>query len=366
MAQPADSEHIAVASSPSSWQEMAPTRERDAMTSNTSPLRIGILSTANIARHFINGCAGSEKLAIVAVASRSLASANTFAESHQVPRALGSYEALLADPDVEAIYNPLPNSLHAEWSIRALEAGKHVLCEKPIAVTAAEARAMFATAERCGRLLVEAFPYRSQPQTLALAHLLAAGDLGRPRLIQAGFGFPVANPANIRLDPTLGGGALLDAGSYAVSLIRMIAGALPTQVSAFARWTERGVDSSMIANLTFADGLVAQAACTFGTGIYRHATIACENGVVATDFLNHLTPADPGLLEVRRGGWELQREALTFPASNGFRAEAEAFADAVRGRPAAWNGITPQQSIEVMQMLDAILQSAREGRPVSL
>lgn len=336
------------------------------MTIDTSPLRIGILSTANIARHFINGCAGSEKLAITAVASRSLASAEAFAERHQLPRALGSYEALLADPDIEAIYNPLPNSLHAEWSIRALEAGKHVLCEKPIAVTAAEARAMFAAADRAGRLLLEAFPYRSQPQTHALTKIIASGEIGRPRLIQASFGFPVANPANIRLDPGLGGGALLDAGSYAVSLIRLLAGEAPTRVSAFAQWSERGIDMSLVANLEFSSGLVAQAACTFGTGSYRRALIACEYGVVTTDFRNDLTEANPGVLEVRRGGWEQQVEHLDFPSNSGFRAEAESFADAVRHGSHLWNGIGPTESIEVMQMLEAIITSAREGHAVAL
>jgi predicted dehydrogenase len=331
-----------------------------------SPLRLGILGAANIARHFIAGVEGSAKVKVVAVASRDLARAQTFADRCGVPRALAGYEALLADPQVEAIYNPLPNSLHAEWSIRALDAGKHVLCEKPIAVTEAEARAMFAAATAAGRLLFEAFPYRAQPQTHALARLIASGEIGRPRLIQAGFGFPVANPANIRLDPALGGGALLDAGSYAVSLIRLLAGESPSRVSAFAQWTERGTDSSLIANLDFPSGLVAQAACGFGTGVYRRAVIACEDGMVATDFLNHLTPAEPGVLEIRRGGWEQTREDLAFPLLNGFRAEAESFADAVRQGPAHWNGIAPDESIEVMSILDAIVTSAREGRPVEL
>lgn len=337
------------------------------MTSNDgSPLRLGILSTANIARHFTNGVAGSAKVQIVAVASRDLAKAEAFAAALDIPRALGGYEALLADPDVEAIYNPLPNSLHAEWSIRALQAGKPVLCEKPIAVTQAEAREMFAAAARTGLLLFEAFPYRSQPQTHALAGLVASGEIGKPRLIQAGFGFPVANPANIRLDPALGGGSLLDAGSYAVSLIRLLAGESPTRVSAFAKWTERGVDASLVANFDFPSGLVAQAACTFGTGVYRRALIACEDGVVATNFLNHLTAADPGVLEIRRGGWEQTPENLAFPLCNGFRAEAESFADAVRQGPEFWNGIGPDESIEVMQILDAIIASARERRPVDL
>jgi len=177
---------------------------------------------------------------------------------------------------------------------------------------------MFAAAERSGRLLVEAFPYRSQPQTHALAQLIASGEIGRPRMIQASFGFPVANPTNIRLDPGLGGGALLDAGTYAVSLIRLLAGEKPNRVSAFATWTDRGVDRTLVANIEFPSGLLAQAACSFGTGIYRRALIACENGVAETDFLNSLTQAMPGRLTVSRGGWEPTTERLHFDPSDGF------------------------------------------------
>lgn len=333
----------------------------------SAPLRIGILGAANIARHFTAAVAGSPAVDVVAVASRELATAEAFAARHAIPSALAGYAALLADPEVEAIYNPLPNSLHAEWSIRALEAGKHVLCEKPIAVTADDARAMFAAAERSGRLLFEAFPYRSQPQTLAAARLVVEGAIGRPRLIQAAFGFPMANPANIRLDPELGGGALLDAGSYPVSLIRLFAGALPQRVTALAHWSPRGVDMTLVANMRFADGLMAQAACSFGTGVYRRAVLAGEDGTLSTDFRNHLTVAEPGVLEVSRGGWEPRNEAITFPPTDGFRAEAEAFAAAVRCGPTAWNGIGTAESIEVMQMLDAIIASARsDGLPIAL
>ena len=176
----------------------------------------------------------------------------------------------------------------------------------------------------------------------------------------------MANPANIRLDPALGGGALLDAGSYAVSLIRLIAGELPVRVSAFAQWSARGVDMALSANLEFASGPVAQAGCSFATGIYRRALIACDDGVVSTDFRNDLTEANPGVLEIQRGGWEQTIENRAFPINSGFRAEAESFAAAVRNGPAAWNGIGPAESIEVMQMLDAIIASAREGRPMTL
>ncbi|SFR88332.1 Gfo/Idh/MocA family protein [Sphingomonas jatrophae] len=324
------------------------------------PLRIGILSTANIARHLVSGIAGSDKVVAVAVASRSEEAARAFADANNVARALPDYEALLADPEVEAIYNPLPNTLHAEWSIRALEAGKHVLCEKPIGVSANEARAMFAAAERTGLHLVEAYPYRAQPQTQALAKLVHGGEIGRPRMIQAAFGFPLGAPDNIRLNPDLGGGALLDAGCYAVSLIHLLAGQQATRVSAEAIWSERGVDLTLVANLRFADGLLAQVACSFGTALYRRAIVACEQGVVQTDFLNHLTDADPGQLIVARGGWTVTRDEQAFARGSGFRAEAESFADLVRGT-GPWTGITPVQSIEVMTLLDAIIASARAG-----
>ena len=333
---------------------------------STGPLRIGILSTANIGRHFAHAVKESTVVDVAAVASRNLDAVQGFAERNAIPRALGSYEALLADPGIEAIYNPLPNTMHAEWSIRALEAGKHVLCEKPIAVTAEDARAMFAAAKRTRLHLVEAFPYRAQPQTQALAKLIRSGEIGRPRIIQACFGFPVANPANIRLNPDLGGGALLDAGSYPVSLIRLLAGEMPSRVSASATWTESGVDGTLIANLEFPSGLLGQAACSFGTGIYRRAIVACEDGVVLTDYLNHLTADEPGVLEIRRGGWEQTQETKRFEPLSGFLAEAESFARLVRSGSSGWTGMTETESVDVMRMLEAIIASAKDNRTIAL
>ena len=156
---------------------MAPT------ASTASPLRLGILSTANIARQFITGVRPSATVKVLAVASRDEAKAASFAGEMGIPRHYGTYEALLADRDIDAVYNPLPNSLHAEWSIRATEAGKHVLCEKPLAVTAAEARSMFAAARRRGVQLVEGYPYRAQPQALKLKELWDAGALGRVQML---------------------------------------------------------------------------------------------------------------------------------------------------------------------------------------
>lgn len=324
------------------------------------PLRIGILGTAKIARAFIAGVAPSEKVTVTAVAGRDFDKTRAFAEETGVGRVLPSYDALLADPEVDAVYNPLPNSLHAEWSIRAAEAGKHVLCEKPLAVTARQAEAMFDAARRHGVRLVEAFPYRSQPQTLKLKELLNGNAIGPVRLVRASFGFTIVDPDNIRFDPTLGGGALYDGGVYPVNLVRMIAGTLPARVHAIARWTERGVDRSLVASLEFPDGLLAQISCGFDSAVHRHALIAGENGVIETTFANHFPPARPATLSIKRGvAWDAPTDIIETPPTNGFLAEAESFAEFVRG--GSWNGTTEAESLDTLRILEAILESARTG-----
>ena len=160
---------------------------------------------------------------------------------------------------------------HAEWSIRALDAGKHVLCEKPLATSGQEARAMFDAAKRNDRRLAEAYPYRAQPQTLKLGDLLRQNAIGRVQLIQASFGFPLADAANIRMNPALAGGALMDAGCYPVSFVRMVAGSRPARVQALAQWSDSGVDRTLVASLEFASGLIAQISCTFATARHRRA-----------------------------------------------------------------------------------------------
>ena len=193
-----------------------------------------------------------------------------------------TYDALLADPAIDAIYNPLPNSLHAEWSIRALDAGKHVLCEKPLATSGQEARAMFDAAKRNDRHLAEAYPYRAQPQTLKLGELLRQNAIGRVQLIQASFGFPLADAANIRMNPALAGGALMDAGCYPVSFVRMVAGSRPARVQAIARGATAAWTARSSPRCEFAGGLIAQISCTFATARHRHAFIAGDEGTIAT------------------------------------------------------------------------------------
>ena len=335
--------------------------------SSPPPLRVGILSAANIGRAFVKGVQPSATVKVVAVASRDVAKAKRFAAEVGIPGVHDSYEALLADPEIDAVYNPLPNSLHAEWSIRAVEAGKHVLCEKPLAASASEARAMFEAAKRNGVHLVEGYPYRAQPQTLKLRELLDEGAVGRVQLIQASFGFTLKDGPNIRLDPSLAGGALMDVGSYPVSLARMVAKEGPSRVSALAKWTDSGVDRTLIATIEFPSGLLAQISCSFDTAIHRQALIAGTEGILQTTFYNNPSPAAPPILHLQRGkAWDATVETLEVPTTNGFLGEAESFERLVRQGPEQWTGATPEESLDIMLTLEALLRSARSGKPVDI
>jgi predicted dehydrogenase len=335
-----------------------------------SALRFGILSTARIARSFVSGVAPSQSVTVAAVASREGERARAFAQEQHIARHFDCYEALLADPDIDAIYNPLPNGLHAPWSIRALQAGKHVLCEKPLCANEGEARAMFAAAKAHGLHLAEAFPYLSQPQTLKMREMLRQGALGEVRLIQASFAFTLNEAGNVRWSKELAGGALMDVGVYPVSLIRIIAGTLPKRVSAAALWSpggEAGVDRALAATLEFKSGLLAQITCSFEAALLRQALIVGSRGVLETTFANHTSESAPGDLRLRVGAdTRAHHEIIHTEPANGFRAEAEAFADGIRGRQPGWNGATQAESLDIMIMLDALIRSARERAPVEL
>ena len=338
-----------------------------AETARPRLLRIGVLGCARIAREFIDGVAPSAAVAVTAVASREPARARQFAADHGVAVAYGSYEQLLASPDIDAIYNPLPNALHAAWSIRALEAGKHVLCEKPLAISAAEVRAMQTSANRHGLHLVEAFPYRAQPHARRLRELLVSGAIGVPQTVHAAFGFTMQSKGNIRLAPELGGGALLDAGTYPVSLVRLVAGERPRRVQAAACWDPSGIDRTLVATLEHASGLLAQVSCSFATIHHRHAVIAGSAGSLETGYANNPPLDRPVLLRLRRGtGWDAREENVELAPLNGFRAEAESFAALVREGPAHWSGATPAESLDIAATLDAIIASARSGRAVEI
>jgi predicted dehydrogenase len=195
-----------------------------------------------------------------------------------------------------------------------------------------------------------------------LQRLLAEGAIGRVQTVHACFGVTFTDPANIRLDPDRGGGALLDAGSYAMNFMRMVAGENPTRVNAVARWANSGVDLTVIANLDFASGLLGQITCSFSTAYHRHALIAGTDGILETTFLN--SPPDAGLPEIhlRRGiAASTPRETITLAGKNGFRAEAESFALTIAQGPAHWTGSTEQESVDTVSALEAIARSVRSG-----
>ena len=336
-------------------------------SSQHGAVNIGILGAANIARLYITAVQPSRKVSVQAVASRDIERGRAFARETGVPRVHTSYEALLADPAIEAVYNPLPNNLHAEWTIRAADAGKHVLCEKPLATSAAEAKAMFDAARRNNVYVVEGYPYRAQPQTIKLRELLQEKAIGRLQLAHASFGFPLADASNIRLNPALGGGALMDAGSYPISLVRMIAGERPVRAHALARMAESGVDRTVVASLDFANGLFAQVSCSFATSRHRHAFIVGDGGSIETSYYNDTSAAMPPILNIRRGSaWDARRDSVETASTSGFLAEAEAFHDLLREGWDRWPGATPEESIDIMLIIDAVAASIRARSAVDV
>ena len=240
----------------------------------------GILGTGNIARQFADGVAGCPRTRIVAVGSRASETAQSFAEIRGISAAYGSYAQLIADPNVEAIYNSLPNNLHHEWTIKALRAGKHVLCEKPFAMNLREAREMFQVAREVGRVLVEAFMYRSHPLTHAVMDAVRAGEIGEIRLIRTSFCYRTTRMENIRFNKALGGGGLMDIGCYCINFSRAFAGAEPSAVHAHAHFGKTGVDDVMSATMQFANGVLASFTCGMDLHANNTATICGTEGYI--------------------------------------------------------------------------------------
>ncbi|MGQ9598910.1 MAG: Gfo/Idh/MocA family protein [Anaerolineae bacterium] len=323
-------------------------------------LRWGVLSTANIGRAaVIPALQRSRNGVVLAVASRDKEKARVFAEQQRIPRAYGSYEALLADEEIDAVYIPLPNSLHREWTIKAAEAGKHILCEKPLALTAAECAEMDTAARQNGVRLMEAFMYRFHPQTEKVLELVQAGAIGEPRLIYAVFTFRLTNRANIRLRPELGGGSLMDVGCYCINISRTIAQAEPIEVQAYANWGETGVDEEMAGTLRFANGLLAQFSCGLTLERREIYQVAGPDGhlEVAQAFLPGLN--DTAVVEHhgRQGS-----KAHPIAGVDEYQLMVEHFADCVlHDRPVRY---PPGEAAANMRVIEALYRSARnDGRP---
>jgi D-xylose 1-dehydrogenase (NADP+, D-xylono-1,5-lactone-forming) len=288
------------------------------------PVRWGVVSTARINAKFLAGVRASERCEVTAVASRDSGAAAAYAAANGIERSYGGYQALLADPDVEAVYISLPNSLHADWTRAALAAGKHVLCEKPLSASAAVAAELFDHAEREGRLLMEAFMWRHHPQTARIVELVGAGAVGRLAVVRASFSFRLTDPANVRLSTALDGGALMDVGCYCVSAARLLAGE-PVAAAGMRVDGGDGVDVVFSGSRRFAGDVLAQFDC----------------GIVLDDRFELEVVGDEGSLWVgnpwhcRTPGIELRRdheaERIEVPVADPYRLEAENLSDAIRG-----------------------------------
>jgi xylose dehydrogenase (NAD/NADP) len=323
----------------------------------SSRTAFGFLSTAHINRLVLAGARESDRVDVVAVASRDLARAKAYARENGIERAHGSYEDLLADPDVEAVYISLPNSLHVEWSISALEAGKHVLCEKPLSRRAEDVERAFDAADRAERFLMEAFMYRHNPQTRRLEQLVAEGALGRLQLVRAAFSFPLRDSANVRLSAELDGGSLMDVGCYCVSGSRLLAGE-PEQVYGEEVTGAEGVDVLFAGTMRFPTGVVAQ----FDSGLTLPERDELEAiGDQGSVFLDDPWHCKEPVLVLRRDGGE-ERIAVT-PADS-YRLELENLSDAIRGEAEPLLG--RDDALGQARAIEALYRSAEEGRPVRL
>jgi predicted dehydrogenase len=290
-------------------------------------LRWGIIGPGRIAPRLVRAIGRCTRAKLVAVASRDVGRARQFAALHGIPRSYGSYAALLAETDVDAVYIALPNHLHAEWTVRALEAGKHVLCEKPLALSVADVDAIAATAQRLGRIAVEAFMYLHHPQIIRAVDLARSGALGPLQVVNGSFSFLLTSANDPRVDPTMGGGSLWDVGCYPVSFARRLAAEEPDLVSAFARFDERGVDHTFVGQLRFPSGLVAQFDSGFAAPDRERLEVVGSEAtlVLDTPFLPAPEGAEP-TLTMWRGH---EATPIEVPSIDQYHAEVEDLTAAV-------------------------------------
>ncbi len=327
-------------------------------------VRWGLLSTARINRRLIPAIRASARGQLVAVASRKPETAAAYARGWNIPHHFGSYEAMLNSDAVDAVYISLPNHLHCEWTIRALEAGKHVLCEKPLALTLAEVDRMAAAAQAHNRILAEAFMYLHLPQTKLAQAWVREGRLGEITLVRGYFSFRISDrPHNIRLDPDKGGGSLWDIGVYPISFAQFMLGMLPQQVWGRAQIGDTGVDEVFAGQMHYASGAVAQIGCSFRVPFYTMAEIIGTEGRLVFN-----RPFIPGYDDIPiEMAWypaEGEPQILTFPAENWYLAEVEDMHAAIL------DGKPPHVSLAAsrghVQTALALYRAAADGHPIEL
>ena len=326
------------------------------MTSNT--VRFGILGAARIApAALIRPATSNPEVTVEAVAARDPVRAAGYATKHRIPRVADSYEAIITDPDIDAVYIPLPNSLHAEWTMAALAAGKHVLCEKPFTSNADEAAVVAGAAARAavgsGLVVLEAFHYRYHPLAHRMLEIVESGELGHLHHIETWLCAPIANKSDIRYQYDLGGGAMMDMGSYVVHMARMLGREEPSVISATAKHHGPDVDRAMSAELQFPSGHTASVHCSMWSSSFLHLAARAVGDRGELRVFNPIAPQYASWLTVRSGGarrFEIPARRPTYAY------QLDAFCDAVlRGQPAL---TTPQEAVANMAIIDAVYRAA--------
>ena len=323
-------------------------------------LRLGILSTARINDEIIGAAQESDRIEVLAVASRDARRAEAYAREKGIERSFGSYEELLADPDVDAVYISLPNGMHIPWTMHSLRAGKHVLCEKPLSRRADDVVRAFDLADSAGLVLSEGFMWRHHPQTRKLGELLQQGTIGRLRVVRASFSFELASrhgAEDTRFDPQLDGGALMDVGCYCISFLRFAAGE-PERVQAEQVVGESGVDVVFVATLRLPGGTLAHFDCGFVLPSRDEVEIVGEEGSL---FLDDPWHGRVPLIELRRDG-EVDR--IEAERANSYRLELENVAAAIRGEAPLLLG--RDDALGQARTIEALYRSASEGTAVEM
>jgi len=324
-------------------------------------VRWGLLSTANINRKLIPAIRASEQGELVAVASRDPDKARAYAAEWDIPQAFGSYQAMLDSGQVDAIYNSLPNHLHAEWSIRAMQAGVHVLCEKPFAVTLDEVDRMIDASRQTGRVLTEAFMYRHHPQTKIVGDWVRAGKLGEVTVVRGVFNFAIAGREDVRLIPEFGGGSLWDVGVYPMSFAQYVFGGLPEEVSGLQWLGDTGVDETFVGQMRYPGGGLAQVACSFRTPFHIHVEIIGTLGRI--NLTRPFTALDDGRSLTFHPD-EGKAQEIPVPEKELYIGEVEDMHAAILEHAAPY--LTLQETRNHVRTVLALYQSAQLNRPVRI